>query len=86
MFACHLVLALSSDQYELISSWLRPYFSLLPAANEKACLQVLSKSETSVIVQGGGGEFYFFLRIFIIFFRGPCENLKPYNNPFCGFE
>jgi hypothetical protein len=31
-------------------------------------------------------EFYFFLRIFIIFFRVPCKNLKPYNNPFCGFE
>ena len=69
MFACHLVLALSSDQYELISSWLRPYFSLLPAANEKACLQVLSKSETSVIVQGGGANFIFFSE-FLLFFLG----------------
>jgi hypothetical protein len=23
---------------------------------------------------------------FLFFFRGPCENLKPYDNPFCGFE
>jgi hypothetical protein len=28
----------------------------------------------------------FFTQFFIIFFRGPCKNLKPYNNPFCGFE
>ena len=33
-----------------------------------------------------GPNFIFFPRIFIIFFRSPCTNLKPYDNPFCGFE
>jgi hypothetical protein len=32
--------------------------------------------------RGWGSEFYFFLRIFIIFFRGLCKIWKPYDNSF----
>jgi hypothetical protein len=32
------------------------------------------------------GGVNFFLPDFFIFFSSPCKNLKPYNNPFCGFE
>ena len=36
--------------------------------------------------QGGGGVKFFFTQIFIIFFRSPCKNLKPYDNPFWDFN
>jgi hypothetical protein len=37
---------------------------------------------------GRGGPRNFFLIGILIFMilRGPCKNLKPYENPFCGFE
>jgi hypothetical protein len=35
---------------------------------------------------GGGANFIFFSEFLLFFFRGPCENWKPYDNPFCGFE
>jgi hypothetical protein len=36
---------------------------------------------------GGGGLNFICLPEFLfIIVRSPCKNLKPYNNPFCGFE
>jgi hypothetical protein len=35
---------------------------------------------------GGDPNLIFFPEFLLFFFRGPCKNLKPYNNPFCGFE
>jgi hypothetical protein len=35
---------------------------------------------------GGGGPNFIFSHNFYYLIRGPCKNLKPYDNPFCGFE
>jgi hypothetical protein len=36
--------------------------------------------------RGVGANFILFSEFLLFFFRGPCKNLKPYDNPFCGFE
>ena len=35
---------------------------------------------------GGGPNFVFFSEFLLFFFRGPCKNLEPYDNPFWGFS
>ena len=35
---------------------------------------------------GWGAGSFFYQIFFFIFVRSPCKNLKPYNNPFWGFE
>ena len=49
------MLALSLDQYELIPAGPEQYSSFHPAANEEACLQVISQSETRRPFGGVGG-------------------------------
>jgi hypothetical protein len=36
--------------------------------------------------RGWGSEFYFLPEFLFIIVRRPCKNLKPYDNPFWGFE
>ena len=51
---------------------------------------VVIRKEDFFFVHTDGGprsQVNFFLPEFLLFFfRSPCKNLKPYNNPFCGFE
>ena len=36
--------------------------------------------------RGWGSELIFLPEFLLFLFRSPCKNLKPYDNPFCGFE
>ena len=36
--------------------------------------------------QGVGVRFFFVPKFLFILFRSTCKNLKPHDNPFCGFE
>ena len=62
---------------------LEQYSSLLPAANEDACLRHQPIRDETPIWGGRGGPRSFFLIPWLFYWlvRSPCKNLKSYDNP-----
>jgi hypothetical protein len=68
---------ISPKPSEVISKVSEPYFQ----KKTKKDLKIAPRGPL-----GGGPNFIFFSEFLLFFFIGPCKNLKPYDNPFCGFE
>ena len=74
--------------YKSTQAGLEQYSSLLPSANEDACLHHQPIRDKTPIWGGRGGPRVFFLIALLFYWlvRSPCKNSKSYDNPFYGLN